>query len=202
MRHRLILIPILALIFTNAAWADDWARPGWYAGVGGGAGFNFFNKYIEENVPIPEVTIDGAGSFNAKAGYRVWSWFALEAMYEGVYDSQIKVLGQPLAKLSTHSLLGNLKFIAPIKRFQPYLTIGPGAQYGQFRGDLILDPLDTSRWDFTLRFGVGLDFYITENWVVDLELAPSVRFKDYSAIPSASTDNVTMTLNGGVQYRF
>ena len=30
-----------------------------------------------------------------------------------------------------------------------------------------------------LRIGLGLDTYITENWIVNLELAPSIRFSDY-----------------------
>ena len=202
MRIRLLLAPILALAFASPVTASEWTRPGWYFGAGGGAGFNFFNKYIEESVPIPVVDIDPAGSANVRGGYRIWSWFALEAMYEGAYDAQINVLDLPFAKLSTHSFLGNLKFILPIMRFQPYLLVGGGAQYGQFRSELPA-PLDKqNRWDPTLRVGVGLDFYITENWVVDLELAPSIRFKDYSDIPSAGTDNVTMTLSGGVQYRF
>ena len=60
----------------------------------------------------------------------------------------------------------------------------------------------TSRWDFTLRVGVGLDAYITENWLINVELAPSIRFADYRDIPRETTDNVTLTVSGGIPYRF
>ena len=65
-----------------------------------------------------------------------------------------------------------------------------------------LDTFDTERWDLLLRVGIGLDAYVTEHWLVNLELAPSIRFADYGNIPSTSTDNVTLTFSGGIQYRF
>ena len=82
----------------------------------------------------------------------------------------------------THSLLVNLKFIAPIWRIHPYFALGAGAQYGDFDSSGILDD---HRWDPVLRFGFGVDGYITEHWVVNLELAPGIRFKDWGNIPSA-----------------
>ncbi|MBW2275536.1 MAG: porin family protein [Deltaproteobacteria bacterium] len=203
MSIRILVVAISStMLFASAASAGDWTRPGWYLGAGGGGGFNFFNKFIKEEFPGSGVTIDSAGSANVRGGYRVWPWLALEAMYEGTYDSQINLNGDNLAKLSTHSFLANLKLFLPIKRFQPYIAVGPGAQYGDFRGDGPLNIFDTTRWDFTLRTALGLDFYITEHWVIDGEIAPSIRFTDYSNIPSKSTDNVTMTVSIGVQYRF
>ena len=62
--------------------------------------------------------------------------------------------------------------------------------------------LDLRRWDFTLRFAFGIDAYITENWLVNLELAPSMRFADYGKIVSKTTDNVLLTIGAGVQYRW
>jgi hypothetical protein len=77
---------------------------------------------------------------------------------------------------------------------------GLGAQYGD--ADFILDPLDTSRWDPVLRFGLGIDGYITENWLVNVEIAPGIRFKDWNDLGGQATDNVTLTLSAGVEYRF
>ena len=53
-----------------------------------------------------------------------------------------------------------------------------------------------------VRFGFGLDAYLTENWLLNIELAPSIRFTDWGDIGSESTDNVTLTFSGGFQYRF
>jgi hypothetical protein len=61
--------------------------------------------------------------------------------------------------------------------------------------------LDTDRWDLLLRFGLGIDAYITEHCLLNAELAPSVRFADYGNIPSTSTDHVSLTFTGGIQYR-
>lgn len=122
-------------------------------------------------------------------------------MYEGVYGTEVQVLGMGAADLTTHSLTGNLKLILPTWRVQPYIMLAPGAQYGNFNGKGPLDFLDTARWDFMLRTAIGIDTYITENWLVNLELAPSIRFADYVR-PSETTDNVTLTLGLGVQYRW
>ena len=145
------------------------------------------------------VTSDVGGSANVRGGYRIWSWFALEAMYEGSYGVNTNLLGVKVANLDTHSLLANLKFIAPIWRIHPYFALGLGAQYGN--ADFLVLP-DRSRWDPVLRFGLGVDGYITENWVANIELAPGIRFKDWGNLGGTSTDNVTLTLSAGVQYRF
>jgi opacity protein-like surface antigen len=218
-RRMLALAPLVALLVAGPALAEpdevvsryeskpDYGRSGWYVGIGGGAGFDFFLKAIE-NATLGEVTVGSGGSFNARGGYRPTSWFAFEAMYEGIYGMNVDLLGIEVANLTLHSVVPNFKFLLPLWRFQPYLAIGPGAQYGDFdANEFITGPglgslVDTNRWDFVLRIGVGLDAYITENWLVNLEIAPWVRFADWGSIPSEFTDNVSLTFSGGVQYRF
>jgi len=60
-----------------------------------------------------------------------------------------------------------MKFIAPIKRFQPYIIFGLGAQYhtAVLLPDLFGDALETRRTDFVIRPGIGLDLYLTESWL-------------------------------------
>lgn len=130
---------------------------------------------------------------------------AIEGLYEGVYRSNIEIMGEETAaERTTHSLVANLKFIAPTWRIHPYFTLGAGAQYARFKakGPFSALDLDLNRWDFTLRFGFGIDGYITENWLLNLEVAPSIRFTDYGDIPSKTTDNVLLTIGLGLQYRF
>jgi len=199
-----------ALLLASPSYAErgpepksepDYARPGWYVGAGVGGGWDFLEEAIGE-VTSGAVDIGGAVSFNARGGYRLASWFALEAMYEGVYGMRTDVAGIPIGELDTHSLIGNFKFIVPTWRIQPYFAVGPGAQHGKYESyfDILLP--DASRWDFVLRFGLGIDGYINENWVVNLEIAPSIRFADYGEIPSETTDNVSLTFGAGLQYRF
>ncbi len=170
-------------------------------GVGGGLGADFLADFVEAET-MGLVDIKSTGSFNARGGYRLFSWLALEAMYEGVYGLKTEVVGVEVATIDLHSLLANAKLILPVWRLQPYLGLGIGAQQGTFDGKGLLDPFDTERWDLLLRVGIGLDAYVTEHWLVNLELAPSVRFTDYGDIGSPSTDNVTLTFSGGIQYRF
>jgi hypothetical protein len=204
MLKSLIVIPIAALLMASTSWAEDpkadYGRRGWYGGVGGGAGIDFLTDAVQDETG-GTVDLSVGSSFNARGGYRVASWFAFEAMYEGVYGTTVEVSGVDAADQDTHSIVGNFKFILPTWRVQPYFMLGPGAQYGKFNGKGPFDPLDTERWDFVLRTAIGIDMYITEHWLIDLELAPSVRFADYTDVPSQLTDNVTLTFGLGVQYR-
>jgi opacity protein-like surface antigen len=206
MSKSLIVVPIVALLMASTSWADDskpdYGRPGWFLGISGGTGIAFLDDAIQDNTG-GIVEIDAGGSFNARGGYRLASWFALEGMYEGVYSTNVEILGtKSAAERTTHSFVVNLKFILPTWRIHPYIMIGPGAQLGNFDGNGPFDNLDTKRWDFVLRTALGVDGYITENWLLNLEAAPSIRFADYGDIPSEITDNVSLTVSLGVQYRF
>ena len=152
MSKSLILVPIAAMLVASTSWAEgsNYSRPGWYAGFGAGAGWDFLEEAVSDATG-GAVEITPGGSFNARGGYRATSWFAIELMYEGVYSTGVEVLGANTANFDTHSFLGNLKFILPIWRIQPYFGLGPGAQFATFDGRGALDPLDTTRWDFVLR---------------------------------------------------
>jgi hypothetical protein len=205
MSKSLLAISIVTLLTAGTSWAEgsapDYSRPGWYVGVGAGGGVDFLSDAVQ-NATGGVVDLSVGGSFNARGGYRATSWFAFEIMYEGVYGTDVRVSGSNAADFSTHSFVANFKLILPTWRVHPYIMLGPGAQYGIFNGKGPFDNLDLRRWDFTLRFAIGIDAYITENWLVNLELAPSVRFADYGDIPSEVTDNVTLTFGAGVQYRW
>ena len=202
-----LVVSVAALLMASVSWAEaappDYGRPGWYAGVGAGTGIAFLEDAIRDKIGGGLVDLNAGGSFNARGGYRLTSWFAVEAMYEGVYNSNIEIAGRKTAaERSFHSFVANLKLILPTWRVHPYFMIGAGAQYGTVDAlDDLLD-IDLARWDFMLRTAFGIDAYITENWLVNLELAPSVRFADYKNIPLKTTDNVLLTVGVGVQYRW
>ena len=215
----LVASGMATLLLAGASWADEpqpkaqadshaeekskanYGRSGWYLGVGAGPAFDFFEDAIQDKT-MDLIEISTGGSFNARGGYRLTSWFAVELMYEGVYNLGVDILGVQVAERDLHSFVANLKFMLPFWRIHPYFLLGPGVQYGAFNGTGLLDPFDTTRWDFTLRTGGGVDAYITEHWLLNFEVAPSIRFADYSNLPSQTTDNVTLTVSGGVQYRF
>ena len=89
MSRILIAIPIAVALMATTSWAEkaeaDYGRPGWYLGAGVGVGVPFLDEVIKD--ATNQTTALGAGgSFNARGGYRVASWFAVEAMYEGAYS--------------------------------------------------------------------------------------------------------------------
>jgi opacity protein-like surface antigen len=202
MSKSLAAVALATLLLASASGAEeaDFGRPGWYLGVGGGGSWDFVDDALQD-ATNGAIGITSAGTFNARGGYRLTSWFALEGMYEGIYGYETEVNGVKQGNLDTHSLLVNLKLIVPTWRIQPYLVVGPGGQYGSFEGSGVLSALDTSRWDFVLRAGVGIDGYLTEHLLLNVELAPSIRFTDWIRA-TESTDNVAMTLSFGGQYRF
>jgi opacity protein-like surface antigen len=195
------LFILVGLLFASPAAAEDWGRRGWYAGLGAGTGSDFLDSVFEE-ATMGVVTVGTTGSFNARGGYRLLSWLALEAMYEGVYGIPISVAGTNAASFDTHSFLANGRLILPIGRFHPYFILGLGAQYGVFDGRGSLAGADLSRWDLGIRTGLGLDAYVTRNWLLNVELAPTIRVTDYGNIGSQITDNVSLTFSVGAQYRF
>jgi len=195
---------LAALLVAGTTQADDssadYSRSGWYFGAGGGGGSDFLNDSVQDETG-GNVDLSVGPSANARVGYRATSWFAFEIMYEGIYDTNVEVVGVDAATQNLHTVAGNFKFLLPTWRFQPYIMAGPGGQYGDFDGKGIFDGLDTTRWDFVVRTALGLDCYITENWLINFEVAPSVRFADYTDVPSQVTDNVTLTYGLGFQYR-
>lgn len=174
-------------------------QPGPYVAVGFGGAFDFLEDIIEENFPIAD--IKSGWSANVRGGYRVASWFAVEVMYEGMYglDFELEGLGT-LASFDMHGLYVSPKLIAPLGRFQPYFLFGLGTQYSKVGG--LASGLSAGRWDFTIRPALGLDVAVTENWAVFAELGLPIRFATWRDIPSEITDNVSLTVGAGVQYRF
>ena len=137
-----------------------------------------------------------SGTFNFRGGYRLFSWLAFEGMYEGAYGLTTKLTEDldvgggitipagKIATLDTHSVLANLKLIIPIWRTQPYIVVGVGGQQHATTFVTAFDTLETSRWDFVIRPGAGLDAYITKNWLLNVEIAPSVSVR----MPGGSLD--------------
>ena len=107
---RTIIAVLFASLLASPAGADAFDRRGWFVGVGGGVGVDFLSDFVEAET-MGLVDIKSAGSFNARGGYRLFSWLALEAMYEGVYGLKTEVVGVEVSTLDTHSFLANAKLI-------------------------------------------------------------------------------------------
>jgi opacity protein-like surface antigen len=87
----------------------------------------------------------------------------------------------------------------------PYLYLGIGGQYYDLdaTGEFASVSLDFSEkgWAFAGRPGLGLDAYITENILVNVEVAGVLATSNPSTIPDIG-DMFYMTVGAGLQYRF
>jgi opacity protein-like surface antigen len=217
-------IAILALVFLLPAAAlagdDDngFGRRGWYLGVGGSYGHNFFEDDIQDAAAREGVNIElsDTGGVNARAGYRLASWFALEAMYEWMDNFKTEVdsielggedlpVGITLADYATHTVTVNAKFLIPVWRLHPYLLLGIGGQYYDLEAPQLVQDSDfdfsESGWSFAGRPGLGLDAYITKNILINVEVSGVLATSNPSTIPDIG-DLFYMTVGAGLQYRF
>jgi len=217
---RVIAILALFLLLPAAALAGDddkdFSRPGFYLGVGGAYAFNFFEDMIEDEAEDAgfKISVKDTWGVNARVGYRIASWFAVEGMYEWMDNFKIKVdevtfappgLAGGSVDYRTHTVTVNAKFLIPTWRLHPYLLLGIGGQYYDLDAsasfaDNSFD-FSESGWAFAGRPGVGLDAYITENFLINVELSGVLATSNPSTIPDIG-DMFYMTLGAGLQYRF
>jgi len=165
MRKRLIAssVALVALFAVSSARADepDFTRRGVYIGGGGTYAFNLLESAFDD-VLIDNVDVGDTWGFNTRLGYRATSWFSVEAEYEYLRNFGVSFDGARVADLRAETITGNLRFIAPLRRFQPYLCLGAGATLFSL-DDNIVPGLEVDHAGFSGRLGVGLDVYATEH---------------------------------------
>jgi hypothetical protein len=198
---------VLLLPAAAHAQDDDWSRPGFYLGAGGGGAVDEFDQDIQ--AAADDVVNTGSSwLINGRAGYRVNSWFAVETVYEYMDNLDLRVganapaplvPGDRLVDTTTHTTTVHAKFIAPWWRIQPYLSLGLGAQYSD------VDFLGIGRekdWQFAGRPAGGFDFYITRNLVLFGEVAGVLATSDVSTAGEDLNDLWYISIGGGLGWRF
>lgn len=176
-------------------------RRGFYVGVNFAYGFgNFYEDAIADEVPF-SLTVNDAAGLNARVGYRLLSFLAFEAHYEWMNDFELRAGGQSILDQTTHTVTGNLKFLLPLWRFQPYLLLGVGGQYYDIN-DKLIGLLDDDDWVFAARPALGFDIYITRHFVFNVEGAGVIALSDLSAQLSSVDTLPYVSISGGLQWRF
>jgi opacity protein-like surface antigen len=218
---------LLALILAGglagtaqAAGPDDegFGHTGFYFGVGGAAGLELFEDSLEDiaNDEGVDLDIEQSWAINARAGYRLASWVALELMYEYLDSFQIDVdsvdvggppipVGTTLADYSTHTGTLNLKLIVPTWRIQPYLLLGAGGQYFDLEASPLVQGTELdfgdSGWAFAGRPGLGIDVYLTKHILLNAEASGVLSTSSPDTVPDIG-DLFYLSVGGGLQYRF
>lgn len=201
------------LLAAGSAAADDdgFGRRGAYLGLGATGAVHLFEDDVKQETG-GAVEVDNSAGLNARLGYRLLSWLALEAQYEWVsgFDfvaaqdlSPVAAQGDTLAKLESHALTANLKLLLPIWRIHPYLIAGIGGVFYNIDDQTGLG-LGGDESAFAGRVGVGGDVYITKNLLAFIEVSGLLSTLDITA-PTASA-NISevhyFSTQLGLQWRF
>jgi opacity protein-like surface antigen len=207
MRRQLCVFAVALLgVFAppSARAADpDFARSGVYVGVGGTYGFNLLESAFDD-VLGSDVEVDDTWGFNARLGYRALRWLAVEVEYEYLDNFEVSVDDFRLADLKAQTISGNLRFIVPIRRFQPYLCLGAGATLFSL-DDNAVPGLDVDHSSFSGRLGLGFDVYVTRNIVLGIgadAVLSTAEVEDSYFSGDTSSSLSYIAVHAGLGYRF
>jgi opacity protein-like surface antigen len=172
------IIALALTLLAGTASAQDYARPGAYVGFSGVGAI--------ENFDISGANFSDGGGFNFRGGYRLMSHLAVEAQFE--YVTGFSDQGVDIDALT---FTGGLKGYVLTEQIQPYGVVAFGLIYGEADAGSV----DVDDTDPVFRVGGGVDVYITENWLVNLEAVYVAPVDDMDDFPYAS-------IGAGIGYRF
>jgi opacity protein-like surface antigen len=181
---------------------EAYDRPGWYVGLGGVYAFeDLGGDAAQLKLPSPpyapsfEPNFDDSAGINIRGGYRVAPHFAVELGYEWLEGFDAGA-ADPDLEVDSHLITLDAKLFALTGRLQPYARAGVGVHIANLE---IVDDAFDKPWEestgFAARFGVGVDYYLTPRWVLEVEGTYLVSTGDTKHFDYGS-------LMFGAQYRF
>ena len=200
----------LAFLFVSLALqtarADDpdFGRSGAYIGVGASRTANLVEAFLDGTPVLEDIDVSNSWGVNTRLGYRLTSWFALEAEYEWLDRMNASLDGVHVGSLQMQSATANLRFIVPLRRFQPYFLLGAGAIFIDV--DTPFSTLTVDHSAFAGRVGLGLDVYLTENVLVNVGaeglLSPAEVRLNTGSVDVSENGIGTVTFQAGLGFRF
>jgi len=199
----LVAVATLALLFAPSPSAaegePDYGRPGWYFTLGGVVGpFVSLEDDIEDALAamgdFANVRVNTGAGVLAAVGYRWGRYVAMELDYDYLINTKISVDGIEAAELDSWSMMINTKIYPWNGRFQPFGAIGIGSS-GDRLTDVFGDGMSLKNTEFAAQFGIGLDSYLNEHFVIVLDASYTLTTGDLE-----SYDRFVAGL--GLQYRF
>ncbi len=173
----------LLLSVTTPAFAQEYGREGFSVGAGISGAFEDFDD--------DGIGFDNTAALNAFAGYRFHPNFGVEARFEQTGDFEGDV-GPIDVDVSIWTLTANAQFFVLTDQFQPYVIGGVGIA----EAEVDVSPGgDDSEDDAVWRLGVGMDSYVTPNFVIGVEAAYNFGVDDLD-------DLDYWTLSALFRYRF
>jgi len=156
------LLVILAL--APAVYAQDYARDGVALSIGG--------AFALEDFDDAGLDFDNTGAAGAAISYRFHPHFAVEGHFEHTFDFKADTFvgfGSANVDVNVWHLTANVQAFLLTGRFQPYIEAGYGYGSAQVSVDTPFGSGDDDTDGGMGRAGIGMDSYVTENFVVALE---------------------------------
>ncbi len=180
-----------------AAGATDYARSGWYVGIGGHAAFE----------QIDGGDFGDSGGIDAVAGYRLSPNVALEGHFDwnsdfsdpGYFTGTCNTRPGPVTcqgalTIDVLSLTANAKLLLPFRRVQPFVLIGGGLMRGAVGAFQSQSDGETNA-GYVARLGGGVDLYATRKLLLSLGVS-------YLLPTGAVEDLQYLSVGGNLQFRF
>ncbi|MFI5314545.1 MAG: outer membrane beta-barrel protein [Myxococcota bacterium] len=189
----------------EAAPAPDlgFGRSGAYIGVGASRSINYLESYLDSQPLLTNIQFGNSWGVNARVGYRVFSWLALEGEYEWLDDFTARLDSIEIARIGAQSATANFRLIAPLGRFQPYFLGGVGALIADSHGSL---GFTVEHSTFAGRVGLGIDVYLTPHVLLNVgaeAILSDAQSSFNTALGSVSANGIAfLTLQAGLGYRF
>jgi opacity protein-like surface antigen len=154
-----------ALADSGSIKEDPYTRSGFYFGLGA----SFIAQLWEDDLADAldtDVDIDYGVAINAAMGWRINPWLAAELSYEGVKGYDVKISGFPDFRIDSHTMTANARIYYPLERWQPYVLLGVGMAHFDIHSNPYYS-VKGGEINVGGRLGAGLDFYVTENIVLN-----------------------------------
>jgi opacity protein-like surface antigen len=153
---RSLAVTMIALL-AAPAFAQDYSREGFSVGLGVSGAFEEFDE-------DGGIDFDDTAAFQGFANYRFHPNFAVEARVEQTLDFEGDTpFGDVDVNVAT--FMANAQVFILTEQFQPYVIGGFGIADVEVDGPFG----DDSESDPVWRLGIGLDSYMTPNFVIGIE---------------------------------
>jgi opacity protein-like surface antigen len=202
-----LALAIACLAAQAARAADDdvpFGRSGAYLGVGASRSFNVIESFLSGTPILEDIKVSDSWGVNARGGYHVTSWFAVEGEYEWLHPFTFRLRNADIGTLELQSATANIRFILPLARFQPYILLGAGGLFS--KTDTPFGRLEVEGSAFAGRLGLGVDAYLTHNLYFNLGLEgvlSPAKIAINTSFGSASTHGLgTLALQFGLGWHF
>jgi len=171
---------------------EDFVNLGGYIALGGVTAFESFKDIS------PDFNFDTSLGFMLRGGYRINSIFSVEAegnFLSGWDTHNTKIQGSNATDFTLDGGTATINALAyfPIGRFQPHVLVGLGGMWAQLRTSNSVDEIcgPNEYWfcqpvysqlghsgSFVMKFGGGLDYYVTRDWAIVLDASYVLPFGD------------------------